>query len=114
MDHLFVDQAGVPTIVEVKRSSDARIRREVVGQMLDYAANAVVYWNLDHLRAMFESGPKWTAGKGDKFRVAESKSRDLQQFLVRLRGVEPPRTLRSTRPSTSGLGAVSVPFSALR
>jgi hypothetical protein len=34
-DHLFLDQDGVPTLVEVKRSSDSRIRREVVGQMLD-------------------------------------------------------------------------------
>jgi hypothetical protein len=33
------DQNAVPTLVEVKRSSDTRIRREVVGQMLDYAAN---------------------------------------------------------------------------
>ena len=56
VDHLFVDQAGIPTIVEVKRSSDTRIRREVVGQMLDYAANAVMYWSLDRLRATFESG----------------------------------------------------------
>jgi hypothetical protein len=39
VDHLFLDQDGVPTIVEVKRYSDSRIRREVVGQMLDYAAN---------------------------------------------------------------------------
>ena len=42
VDHLFLDQDAVPTIVEVKRSTDTRIRREVVGQMLDYAANAVV------------------------------------------------------------------------
>jgi len=28
-------------VVEVKRGTDTRIRREVVGQMLDYAANAV-------------------------------------------------------------------------
>src|SRR5687767_5854152 len=55
MDHLFLDQDGVPTIVEVKRSSDTRIRREVVGQMLDYAANAVVYWPIDRIRAMFEA-----------------------------------------------------------
>jgi hypothetical protein len=55
VDHLFVDQDGVPTLVEVKRSSDTRIRREVVGQMLDYAANAVVYWRLDRLRATFEA-----------------------------------------------------------
>ena len=50
VDHLFVDQDGVPTLVEVKRQSDTRLRREVVGQMLDYAANAVVYWPIDQLR----------------------------------------------------------------
>ena len=55
VDHLFLDQDGVPTIVEVKRSSDTRIRREVVGQMLDYAANAVVYWPIERLRARFEA-----------------------------------------------------------
>src|SRR5437868_4650206 len=54
VDHLFVDQHGIPTLVEVKRGSDSRIRREVVGQMLDYAANAVVYWPVDHLKAEFE------------------------------------------------------------
>ncbi|MCR6491449.1 hypothetical protein [Cellulomonas sp. P24] len=51
VDHLFVDQAGVPTIVEVKRSTDTRIRREVVGQMLDYAANGVRYWPVERLQA---------------------------------------------------------------
>ena len=54
VDHLFLDQDAVPTIVEVKRSTDTRVRREVVGQMLDYAANAVVYWPLEALRARFE------------------------------------------------------------
>ena len=42
LDHLFLDQDAIPTLVEVKRGSDTRIRREVVGPMLDYAANAVV------------------------------------------------------------------------
>jgi len=55
VDHLFLDQDGVPTLVEVKRSSDTRIRREVVGQMLDYAANAVVYWPVEKIRATFEA-----------------------------------------------------------
>ncbi len=55
VDHLFLDQDAVPTIVEVKRSSDTRIRREVVGQMLDYAANAVVYWPIEKLRTTFET-----------------------------------------------------------
>ncbi len=55
LDHLFLDQDGVPTLVEVKRSSDTRIRREVVGQMLDYAANAVVYWPVEAIQATFEA-----------------------------------------------------------
>jgi hypothetical protein len=55
VDHLFLDQDGIPTLVEVKRSSDTRIRREVVGQMLDYAANAVAYWPEETIRARFEA-----------------------------------------------------------
>jgi hypothetical protein len=54
LDHLFLDQDAIPTLVEVKRSDDTRIRREVVGQMLDYAANAVVYWPLEEIRKQFE------------------------------------------------------------
>jgi hypothetical protein len=53
VDHLLLDQDAVPTIVEVKLAHDTRIRREVVGQMLDYAANAVVYWPIDRLRERF-------------------------------------------------------------
>jgi hypothetical protein len=55
VDHVFLDQDGVPTLVEVKRSSDTRIRREVVGQMLDYAANSVVYWSQDKIQVDFEA-----------------------------------------------------------
>jgi hypothetical protein len=51
--HLFLDQDGVPTLVEVKRSSDSRIRREVVGQMLDYAANSIAYWPDGAIRSLF-------------------------------------------------------------
>jgi hypothetical protein len=52
---VFVDQDAVPILVEVNRSSDTRIRREVVGQMLDYAANGVRYWPANDLRAAFET-----------------------------------------------------------
>jgi hypothetical protein len=55
IDHLFLDQDGVPTLVEVKRSSDTRLRREVVGQLLDYAANASAFWGVDKIRAAFET-----------------------------------------------------------
>lgn len=54
LDHLFLDRAGVPMLVEVKRATDPRIRREVVGQLLDYAANAAVHWPVERLRASFE------------------------------------------------------------
>lgn len=50
LDHLFLDQDGTPTFVECKRASDTRTRREVVAQMLDYAANGTAYWKVDHLR----------------------------------------------------------------
>lgn len=56
LDHLFLDQDAIPTFVEVKRSTDTRIRREVVGQMLDYAANGVAYWPVGQLREWFERG----------------------------------------------------------
>ena len=44
LDHLFVTQSGVPVLVELKRAVDTRLRREVIGQMLDYAANGTAYW----------------------------------------------------------------------
>ena len=52
IDHLLIDQFGIPTVVEVKRSTDTRIRREVVGQMLDYIANAQAYWTTGRMRQM--------------------------------------------------------------
>lgn len=55
IDHLFLDQDAVPTLVEVKRSTDTRIRREVVGQMLDYAANAVLYWPVESIVTAYEA-----------------------------------------------------------
>jgi hypothetical protein len=51
-DHLLIDQFAVPTIVEVKRATDTRIRREVVGQMLEYAANATRYWPEERVRTL--------------------------------------------------------------
>ena len=51
LDHLFVDTGAVPVFVEVKRSSDTRSRREVVAQMLDYAAHGVRYLPIQQLQA---------------------------------------------------------------
>jgi len=75
VDHLFLDQDAIPTIVEVKRSTDTRIRREVVGQMLDYAANAVVYWSVESLKAEFEGR-------------CEAENLDVEDELANLIGFE--------------------------
>lgn len=75
VDHLFLDQDGIPTIVEVKRSTDSRIRREVVGQMLEYAANAVAYWPVEEVRSHFES-------------TCQTQGLDPDQELLRFLGEE--------------------------
>lgn len=54
IDHLVVDQDAIPTFVEVKRASDTRSRREVVAQMLDYAANGSAFWTPERLRTWYE------------------------------------------------------------
>jgi hypothetical protein len=54
LDHLYIDQDGIPTFLEVKRGTDTRIRREVVGQMLDYAANGTQFWPIKDIRDAYE------------------------------------------------------------
>lgn len=73
IDHVFLDQDGIPTLVEIKRQSDSRIRREVVGQMLDYAANCATYWSVETL----QSGLEKTCRETDPDRPMESVLREL-------------------------------------
>jgi hypothetical protein len=72
LDHLFLDQEGVPTLVEVKRGSDPRARREVVGQLLDYAAHSVLYWTEETIRIRFEERSRQDGHNPDE---------ELVQFL---------------------------------
>lgn len=64
LDHLYVDSAGVPTLVEVKRSSDTRLRREVVAQMLDYAANAGVSFTVASMAARVDEAARGEGSTG--------------------------------------------------
>jgi hypothetical protein len=77
LDHLFLDGDGVPTLVEVKRATDTRIRREVVGQLLDYAANAG-HWTVDKLVAWLEARCK--DEKLDVNEVLDGHTDDLEGF----------------------------------
>lgn len=54
LDHLFLDRDGVPVLIEIKRASDTRARREVVVQMLDHAANGVAYWPVEGIVDAFK------------------------------------------------------------
>ena len=49
-DLLFVDQGGVLTIVEDKLSRNPEVRRQIVGQMIEYGANLVNSLTVDGLR----------------------------------------------------------------
>lgn len=53
LDHLFVTRTGIPVLVEIKRAVDTRLRREVIGQMLDYAANGTAYWKAGRVAESF-------------------------------------------------------------
>ncbi len=50
IDLLLADQDAKPTFVECKRYADTRSRREVIGQVFEYAANGQFYWSADTLR----------------------------------------------------------------
>ena len=52
LDLLLLDQDAVPTLVEVKLAQNKEARRQVVAQMLDYAAHCV-NWTGDKLRQEF-------------------------------------------------------------
>ncbi len=54
IDFFFVDQDATPTFVECKRFADTRSRREVVGQMFEYAANGHHYWTKEMMRDFAE------------------------------------------------------------
>jgi hypothetical protein len=44
LDHLFADQKGILTLVETKLFQNPESRREVIGQIIEYAANATESW----------------------------------------------------------------------
>jgi hypothetical protein len=50
VDLFLLDPRGMPTFVEVKRARDPRARREVIAQMLEYAANGASYLNVTAMR----------------------------------------------------------------
>lgn len=52
VDFFLSDQNAIPTFIECKRFNDTRSRREVVGQMFEYAANGHQYWDREEMREL--------------------------------------------------------------
>ncbi|MGI0524112.1 hypothetical protein [Rhizobium giardinii] len=80
LDHLFVTRDAVPVLVELKRAVDTRLRREVVGQLLDYAANATAYWQAGRIADSFA---KTVADAGGDPEVILYKRPGMQEENVR-------------------------------
>lgn len=75
LDHLFVTREAVPVLVEVKRWTDHRLRREVVAQMLDYAANASTSWTEETVEHAFRETCR-RIGKDPEDRLREFLGED--------------------------------------
>lgn len=63
LDHLLVDQRGVLTLIETKLAENPEARREVVGQIMEYAANARAFWGGGRARELSEDYWKRTGGR---------------------------------------------------
>src|SRR3990172_10398130 len=81
IDFFFVDQDATPTFVECKRFTDTRSRREVVGQMLEYAANGHYYWTKDTLRELAAETAR-KAGSTLEERIAVLQPSDQRSLEV--------------------------------
>lgn len=55
LDHLFLDQDGIPTLVEIKRREDGRLKREVTSQILEYGANLILSMDMSILKEKVEN-----------------------------------------------------------
>lgn len=82
LDHLFLDQDGIPTFVECKQSSNTQVRREIVAQVLEYAANGIEYWTIDRLRqAAAETAGNRNRSLDDEIRrLLGSDEADVEEY----------------------------------
>jgi hypothetical protein len=81
VDFLVVDQYGIPTIVECKRRNDTRSRREVVGQMLEYAASGRHYWTASDFRSHAQNAAGDEAKLSTKLKELTGSDTDPEDFF---------------------------------
>lgn len=79
VDHLFIDQDGLPTIVEAKRGKNREKRRTIVGQVLEYAAYSAFFPRED-IRAMFEANTNDPVAELGKLFGSEASDDQIDHF----------------------------------
>jgi hypothetical protein len=84
IDFLFADQDAIPTFVECKRFLDTRSRREIMGQMLEYAANG--YWTGEKMRGFAEdtAGSRGTRLDDELRRLQLAGGESADTFFAKL------------------------------
>ncbi len=63
MDLLLLDQNYILTVVEAKRAESTDLRRKIIGQGIEYAANLVIVWKT---KKILEQAKDYWNGKGKK------------------------------------------------
>jgi hypothetical protein len=54
LDLLFIDQDGIPTLVEMKKSDNNELKRDVASQILEYGANILLSMDTRNIRNMVD------------------------------------------------------------
>lgn len=108
LDLLLADQWAKPALVECKLVKNAEIRKEMIGQAIEYAANAQHYWDAESLKRYAEAthggrerldeligNLHWPSGTDDYF---DALVKNLKQGLFRIVFAvdHAPHRLRST------------------
>lgn len=91
VDFLFLDHMAIPTLVECKRCEDTRSRREVIAQMLEYAANGYHYWSAEDLQAYAQESA------GGLEQLDEWVSRSFADGGVPMRSLRPQSPISERR-----------------
>lgn len=83
IDFVLVDHLARLAFVECKRFQDTRSRREVIGQMFEYAANGSFYWKKNDLKGFAEESAKNLGAtlEDELNALFEGETRDVDEFF---------------------------------
>jgi hypothetical protein len=85
LDFLFVDQDAVPTLVECKLFKNTESRRQIVGQLLEYAANGREYWDKEELKKLAqESAERRKKTFEEIWKSFQTEDTDVGHFFSRV------------------------------